>query len=69
MNKPHKTTYTPQNTLDANLVTANARLLPVLLTTGYKLKAPRTSSLGSINLLQFLPELRQTVYLLDYQLL
>lgn len=41
------------------------RLLPVPLTTGYKWKVPRTSSLASINLLEPLTELRKTVSLLD----
>ena len=44
------------------------RLLPMLLTSYIcRLEVPMTLSLGSINLLEWLTELRETFYLLDYQ--
>ena len=41
----------------------------MLLTTWYKPEVPVTPSLGLINLLEWLTELRKTVYLLDYWLI
>ena len=44
-----------------------SRLSPALLTDQLCISGvPKTSALGSINLLEQLPELRETFYLLDY---
>ena len=53
----------PSTTSDTN---HKSRLSPALLTDQLCISGvPMTSSLGSINLLEQLPELRETFYLLD----
>ena len=53
----------------ASRTSCKSRLLPVFLTNWLQInQLPMTQFLGSVNLLQWVPELRKIVYSLDYQL-